>query len=294
MDKAQAPADSRQYIFAYLISSPKDIPADFRIPQADGLQTGLFLPRDDPDWFGRSAYPPRILLLFPRMLAVIAHPAAQEREKWIGLNEFVFVESGHILLQGWLRLVEELSETNLQFNTRSRHVIEPFLDSFLCEVLRGTNRFPARDSRWFGQPLNLKFQNAQAGELNAEEHVVLRFFSPALRTTIRHGLFRRQKWIPGDLVAITNQRALWITDNCEGRHEPYGTIARSAPLNRLKMLFCDNPDDSAEIRCTFAAEKEWRIVIPLEMSADAARFVEEANRDLRNAGLLSASMRQRV
>ena len=58
--------DSREYVFAYLIRSAEDVPADFPIPEPERFRTGLFLPRDGPDWFGRRAYPPRILLLDAR------------------------------------------------------------------------------------------------------------------------------------------------------------------------------------------------------------------------------------
>ncbi len=56
--------DSRDYIVALELRSPDDWPADFVLPPTlAGFETGLFLPRADPDWFGRSSYPPRVLLL---------------------------------------------------------------------------------------------------------------------------------------------------------------------------------------------------------------------------------------
>jgi len=58
MSTIQPPdVDSRWYAFAYLIKSEDDLPADFPIPEfARGFQLGVFLPRDHPDWFGRSKY----------------------------------------------------------------------------------------------------------------------------------------------------------------------------------------------------------------------------------------------
>jgi hypothetical protein len=71
--------DSRQYIFAYLIRSLEDVPADFPIPAADGgFRLGLFLPRDEPDWFGRSTYPTRILLLSGGAVVILPHPKMRE------------------------------------------------------------------------------------------------------------------------------------------------------------------------------------------------------------------------
>jgi hypothetical protein len=95
--------DSRQYLFAYLIRSLDDVPADFPIPAGDGgFRLGLFLPRDEPDWFGRSSYPTRIALLSGGAIVILHHPKLNEPVIRIPLQELLFVEAGHILLIGWL------------------------------------------------------------------------------------------------------------------------------------------------------------------------------------------------
>lgn len=69
--------DSRHYRFPYLIRSKDDIPADFpKVPHT--FDAGLFLSRDDPDWFGRSAYPPRILVLLENKIQIHTHPSARK------------------------------------------------------------------------------------------------------------------------------------------------------------------------------------------------------------------------
>jgi hypothetical protein len=47
-------------------------------PSLAGFDAGLCLPRDDPGWFGRSSYPPRILLLKDGAPHIVSHPSAAE------------------------------------------------------------------------------------------------------------------------------------------------------------------------------------------------------------------------
>ena len=59
--------DSRHYIVAFELRSTDDCPPDFELPSSlAGFDAGLFLPRDDPDWFGRSCIS-------------AAHPASEGR-----------------------------------------------------------------------------------------------------------------------------------------------------------------------------------------------------------------------
>jgi len=115
------------------------VPADFPIPAGDSdFRLGLFLPRDEPDWFGRSAYPTRILLLSGRALVILPHPKTREPVIRIPLQELVFVEAAHILLIGWLRFVEKGSEHKFPYNTRSARPVEEFLRVLREEYLPGT------------------------------------------------------------------------------------------------------------------------------------------------------------
>jgi hypothetical protein len=96
--------DSRHYILAFELRSAGDCPPDFKLPASlAGFDTGVFLPRDDPDWFGRSSYPPRLLLLKGRMLYIVAHPSARDAPALCEMGQISSVESGHMLLKGWLR-----------------------------------------------------------------------------------------------------------------------------------------------------------------------------------------------
>jgi hypothetical protein len=310
--------DSRQYLFAYLIRSPDDVPADFPIPVGDsGFRLGLFLPRDEPDWFGRSSYPTRILLLSGGAIIILPHPKMSEPVIRIRLQELLFVEAGHMLLIGWLRFVEKGSDHKLSYNTRSARPVEEFLRVLREEYLPGTLDMSA--SGWacpaptpqpgrgegapsgslapaphaprsqernhavgipcgqfgFGEPLDLKFRNAEYFELDAGERVLFRFFSPATKKIRRHWIFRWESWVPGDLVALTNRRVLWITDRVQERYAAYGTVTRSAPVRALAQLTCRPTAEDCALSVAFSSDASWRIPLPLEVQAEARRFAEE-------------------
>ncbi len=103
---APSQLDSRHYIIAYELRSKGEIPPDFTgcdlLPE---FSSGLFLPRDDPDWFGRSAFPPRVVALEPEGIRILPHPSALEAPQFLPFERLCWVESGRNLLRGWLRLV---------------------------------------------------------------------------------------------------------------------------------------------------------------------------------------------
>ena len=102
--KTWATVDSRQYVVAYGGHSAAECPPDFLLPTELGhFETGLFLPRGDPDWFGRSSYPPRLLWLTKETFHVVPHPTSSEQPSDFRVEDVCFVESAHILLKGWLR-----------------------------------------------------------------------------------------------------------------------------------------------------------------------------------------------
>jgi len=267
--------DSRQYIFAYLIRSLEDVPADFPIPAGDsGFRLGLFLPRDEPDWFGRSSYPTRILLLSGQAIVILPHPKMREPVIRIPLQELLFVEAGHILLIGWLRFVEKGCEHKLPYNTRSARSVEEFLSVLREEYLPGTPDGSPGGPFGFGELLDLKFRNAKYFELDAGERVLFRFFSPATKKIRRHWIFRWESRVPGDLVALTNRRVLWITERVQERFEPYGTVTRSAPVGALAQLTCQRTAETCALSVKFSSEASWSIPLPLERQAEAHRFAE--------------------
>jgi hypothetical protein len=278
--------DSRQYIFAYLIRSLDDVPADFPIPAGDGgFRLGLFLPRDEPDWFGRSSYPTRILLLSGGAIVILPHPKMREPVIRISLQDLLFVEAGHILLIGWLRFVGKGFEHKLPYNTRSARPVEEFLRVLREEYLPGTPDMSPCGPFGFGEPADLKFRNAEYFELDAGERLLLRFFSPATKKIRRHWVFRWESRVPGDLVVLTNRRVLWITDRVQERYSPYGTVTRSAPVRALAQFSCQRRAEDCALLGRFSSEAAWSISLPLERLAEAHRFAEAVAAGERCAGV---------
>jgi hypothetical protein len=239
--------DSREYAFAYPIRSPEDAPADFPIPEPKRFRIGLFLPRDGPDWFGRRAYPPRILLLDAHAILVLTHPRYDEPPVRVALADIVFYEIGHIFLIGWIRLVTAQSAIYLPYNTGLDRSVSEFLDAFLHEYLADRMERGNEAALTFGTPLDIKFGNCLSAALRPGERLCTTWFSLSYRELRRWGPFRVHTDAGADLVAYTDRRVLWITDRCNGRYERYGSVVSTAPLRCVKWAQCQR---SGSDKCT--------------------------------------------
>lgn len=152
-------ADSRSYIIAWVIRSEDDLPADFPIPEgAKNFQVGLFLPRDDSGRFGRSHYPPRVVLLQDDAMVALTHPAHDDKPARIALGDLAFCEFGHFLLIGWLRFVAAGHEIRLPYNTRCQQPVDEFLDALLRAWLGADKTDRDGGIAEFGAPLDIKFK----------------------------------------------------------------------------------------------------------------------------------------
>jgi len=271
--------DSRQYIFAYLIQSEDDVPADFPVPlSGEGFKLGLFLPRYPPNWFGRSSHPPRILLLSSDHLVLLTHPRYNQPPQPIPVSNIVFFEAGQMLLVGWLRFVTAQSDIELAYNTRSHHRVREFLrvlmDAYLPE-LPGADR---GDAAVFGPLLDIKFANCLNEALERNEWVRARLFSPPVEVSRRWGPLRRRSQTAGDLVAFTNRRVVWISDRWNGRYERYGSIIRTAPVHALTATHCFRTEKDRTLILSFLGGASWNIPLSSERYDDARRFAAQTHR----------------
>jgi hypothetical protein len=270
--------DSRQYVFAYSIRSLADLPHDFPVPQADrDFRIGIFLPRDPPDWFGRSAYPPRIVLLSRDAINVFAHPKSGEAPVRIPLSDLAYYETGHFLLIGWLRMVAGQTEINLPYNTRSQRAV----DDFLCELER--KYLPARietaevrksKTTVFGPSLDIKFANTLTMILDIGERVQVCFFNPPFERWCKSWLFRVRTCDAGDLIALTGRRIVWVTDRRNERHDRYGTITRVAPACAVTGAGCERTGNDLDLTIHFSSGVTWSVPLPSEQYEVARRFAE--------------------
>jgi len=247
-----------------------DCPADFHLPPAvAAFDAGVFLPRDDPDWFGRSAYPPRILLLSGDALWAVPHPSANEAPCPCGLDRLSFVESGHMLLKGWLAFRGAGFNYTAPYNTRGLPSVLRFMRRFRSKWL-GAARLAAPEVV-LGDGLDVRFANALADELDPGETVAAGFFQPPRELRGRWPLLRRQ-WIPGDLVVATRTRLMWITDRDCGSRLQYGSIASYAPLRALQGLDLIARANHCYLQVDLNGGLSWHIPIAAERRSDAEKF----------------------
>jgi hypothetical protein len=267
--------DSRRYIVSYLICSEDELPVDFPIPASEkGFRIGVFLPRDDPDWFGLSKYPPRILLLDRDAVVVLTHPRHNEAPIRISLSDLAFYEVGHVLLIGWLRFVAAHFQIELPYNTRSERPLTEFFDLLTETFLSDDAECRTGEISAFGPSLDIKFRNHLLGALRKDERLCARWFSPPFEVSRRWGPFRVHSKVAGDLVALTNKRVLWITDRWDGHYERYGSVTTTAPLRGIVGAHCPRTRDKHDLRILFRSGNSWSIPLSPEGSEEAEAFAE--------------------
>jgi hypothetical protein len=249
------------------------LPADFEeLPHCEPLLAGVFLPRDGEGWLGRREYPARVLLLTGSEVVVAAHPSAREPVVRFPLGLLQSIECGRSLLLGSIVLKWDGGQKRLPYNTCNSGPVDKVMDVIEDRWLPAVPGPEARNCEAFGEPLNLKFEYAQSGELLEGEEPLARFFQPASRRTRRWAVFRRETWSPGDLLLATSRRALWIEERYKGRYERYGTISHSAPLALLAGIRCAAANRRGELQVTFRTGDVWRIPLHLGRESEALKF----------------------
>jgi hypothetical protein len=263
------PVDSRHYVLALPLHWANDCPPDFAVPAAlSEFEAGIFLPRGDHDWLGRPAYPPRILLLDGETLHVLPHPSAHEKPFTCALRRISFVESGHMLLKGWLRFAGPDFDRRIPFNTRALPPVSCFLRHFRLKLLGRANS-PAAGA---GEPLDLKFANVLAAELDNGEAVAAQFFQRPKQLQSRWLRIPARRWLAGDLLALTDRRVLWITDRERNSYARYGSISSYAPLCSLQALDLIPGDGGNLLQLRLAAGLRWDIPVRPENLPSACEF----------------------
>jgi len=265
--------NSRDYIVALELRSTDDCPADFKLPWSlVDFDTGLFLPGADPDWFGRSAYPPRVLLLTEGALSVVSHPSTGERPCRWALEHISSVESGHMLLKGWLRFTGSGFDYNVPYNTRGLQSVVWFMRQFRQRLFRGAEPQPPPVAH-LGASLDVKFANALACELDSGESIVVHVFQPLRAVRSKRRLLPYRRWIAGDLLALTSRRLLWITDRERGSFSRYGTIASYAPFDAVRRIRLTPGRDGQILQVDLSSGSAWQMPIAPENQRVAADFV---------------------
>ncbi|MGP8244890.1 MAG: hypothetical protein ACLQVN_10280 [Bryobacteraceae bacterium] len=267
--------DSRQYIVAFELRSTGDCPPDFELPSVlAAFDAGLFLPRDDPDWFGRSSYPPRVLLLKGRTLYIVSHPSTGEPPRRCAIERISAVESGHMLLKGWLRFAGSGFDYTVPYNTRGFPSASRFMRRFRDKLLPGAQPAAVLEAGT-GTGLDIKFGNALTRELDPGEAILAQVFQPARKVRSRTLSIPHRHWIAGDLLAVTGRRLLWITDRVMGSYSPYGSIASYAPLDAFESAGVTSGQRGHILQVDLNDGSGWRIPIAADSSPDCRRAAED-------------------
>jgi hypothetical protein len=267
--------DSRQYIVAFELRSTADCPPDFELPASlAGFDTGLFLPRGGSDWFGRPSYPPRLLLLTGGALHIISHPSAGEAPRQCATEQITSVESGSMLLKGWLRFTGSGFDYTVRYNTRGFPSVFRFMRRLQDKLLR---RSPPRGASevQLGASLDIKFANALALELDSEETVLIQLFQPPRQVRSRRWLLPHRRWGAGDLLALTGRRLLWITDRERGSYWRYGSIASYAPFDAVQSIGLTSGRSGHVLQVDLSGGSAWQVPIASESPGGCQRVAED-------------------
>jgi hypothetical protein len=263
--------NSRDYIVALELRSTEDCPPDFELPPSfAGFDTGLFLPRGDSDWLGRPSYPPRILLLTGGALHIIAHPSAGEPPRQCALKQISSVESGHLLLKGWLRFTGPGFDYTIRYNTRGIPSVLRFMPRFRDQLLRGAQPGVTPEVHP-GAALDIKFGNALARELDPGETVLMQFFQPPSEVKSGSWWLPHRCWMAGDLLVLTSRRLLWITDRERGSYSPYGSIASYAPFDAVRSIGLTSGRGGDILQVNLDNGSAWQV----PMASESRRLAED-------------------
>lgn len=268
-----AGADSRDYAIAYEIHPSDELPPDFQASSnLAGFRAAVFLPRDDPDWFGRSRQPPRLLALIEDRLAILPHPSSKEQIQRLGLEQICFIEAGHLLLKGWIRFGGAGFDRTLFYNRRDARPVESFLLKFKASFLgKGPGSEGIRVD--LGDPLDIKFSRALSEELGADEVVRAVLFRPVRESISKLPFLGRRRRRAADLIAITNRRVLWITDLHGGFYTYYGSITRYVPCGNVTRIRRVRDGQKLILRLDLrCSEQPWEIPLAEEHYQAASYF----------------------
>lgn len=271
---SNAEINSRAYAFVYPIRGPEHLPPDFPVDLDPArLVSGIFLPQEQSGWFHRPSYPAHVLCLMPDELFSVAHPLSGEQVVRLSLRDIVAIESSRIMLDGRLTIYTLGSGHLWRYNTRdARHV-----DEFLFDLRRATMLEPEAMRRCemliFGEPLDLKFTMTESRELDPGERRLARIFIAPKLEERRSWVFGTDSWTPGEYLAMTSRRILWISDR--GNDVPHcRTTTTYAAADRISDIGVTYHEERCVLNISLSSHVRWRIPVAQHLHEEAASFVD--------------------
>lgn len=259
-----------------LMRRAQDVPAWCRVLQGnEQLTIGVCL-RPTLSWTaaGESSVPVQALLLFKSFIALVRSESFPNVRR-IPLSTIEFIESGSLIGERWFSLVTSDSTYRFEYAIRDEACIQMFLYDLRRRLMTARVGLGLAQGISCGAMLELKFACAEADELDPDESLLIRFFSPHSRTVERHRWFwRRDLWLPADYLALTTRRLLWLSDRHKGQTATGGIVTRYCPLGASTKIKMESEMGDWEIRVCFPYANTWRIPVANGLMKSVCRFME--------------------
>lgn len=270
-----------QYDHAYLIHRPDHLPADFPV-EADfeRLQCGLFLPARHASRLNESAHSARIVLLFLDRVAVMPHPVTGLSPAEVRLDEILAIEHRRLFPDAAITVRTADGAQHWPYDLHSEGFVGEFLFQ-LRQILLTEEKATGRGGRAsFGEPLDHKFGCGESDNLDRAEPLIARFFSAPTTLMQKKWFLKTKTTIPGEYLALTSRRALWLSDQIDDNYEPRGIMSRFAPLRQVSDIEVRRQDGACEIVLTLVGGMDWRLPIQADFYEEAESFAKQAYRIL--------------
>ena len=273
---SHADIDSRRYAFIFPVRGREHLPADFPVSvNFERVVSGVFLPQEQCDWFQKPRYPARILLLVADELVAVPHPASGEQEVRIALRDVLAIESTRILLDGRLTVYTSEGVHTWRYNTRDERHVDEFLFQLRREIMAEERR-STRSSKasTFGEALDMKFAAAESRELDPDEQLLARIFVAPRLAVQKNWVFKTESWTPGEYLALTSRRVLWITDQCNDFRSQCGSTASYAALHYLSGIRVTHHEQQCGLSVSLCGRLHWQVTLGRGFEDEAEVFVE--------------------
>ncbi len=246
---------------AHLLRRRSDLPPGVYLPANEQFTAGLYLPRPENDR-GDAPGSAHLFLVFANHLLIAGYPAEHAIANCIALNQLAYVESGRLLTECWIRIVTRKAEYRLPYSSCDQHAVDDFLRRFRADIMPAASHVGFLGGISCGPPLEAKFAAAETDEIDADEHLLLRFFNPHVRELRRRYWFLTQeRWRPADWLGVTRRRIIWLTDRYEGERQVGGIIVRYAAIAHVSDAAVLNTPGFSQLQISFGSTPAWRVPV---------------------------------
>jgi hypothetical protein len=171
-------------------------------------------------------------------------------------------------LHCWDTILTDGADYKIPFRGRDAKAVDGFfrtLRSQVAPLLLG-----CRPPQRLGGDPDLRITNAENGELEPDESLLLSFTSPGRQSVRRRLVFEVRERTAFHHLALTTRRMLWITNELKGRSQEYGWTTLEMPIRFARI------EVEGTSLVVSAGRHAWRLLIDGSFIADAQGFVSKA------------------